>query len=230
MVRRGRKGSGGQRTRFAPAWKDGASRLLGRNGASRPLGSRFDACSACPAVSGDDPVLISSAACHTLVCLAYIVGIIAGWFYARSLIASRRLWDGPAPLAVVDFDDFVIRVTLGIHPRRPHRRRRRSRDSGIFVAHPPEILELLEWRHVVFDGGFHRLLWKSPSSCLRSAGACPSFRSATRRPPSRRTSNCPSVALPTSSTASGGAGRPAPRWWAMVFIDGGRSRSPQPTG
>src|SRR6201996_50565 len=46
--------------------------------------------------------------------LAYIVGIIAGWFYARAIIASERLWGGPAPLTVLDFDDFVIWITLGI--------------------------------------------------------------------------------------------------------------------
>ncbi|MGB6173311.1 MAG: prolipoprotein diacylglyceryl transferase, partial [Xanthobacteraceae bacterium] len=46
--------------------------------------------------------------------LAYIVGIIAGWFYARALIASERLWGGPAPFTVLDFDDFVIWITLGI--------------------------------------------------------------------------------------------------------------------
>jgi phosphatidylglycerol---prolipoprotein diacylglyceryl transferase len=46
--------------------------------------------------------------------LAYIVGIIAGWFYARAIISSQKLWGGPAPLTVVDFDDFVIWITLGI--------------------------------------------------------------------------------------------------------------------
>jgi hypothetical protein len=46
--------------------------------------------------------------------LAYIVGIIAGWFYARAIIASQRLWGGPAPFTVIDFDDFVIWITLGI--------------------------------------------------------------------------------------------------------------------
>jgi phosphatidylglycerol:prolipoprotein diacylglycerol transferase len=46
--------------------------------------------------------------------LAYIVGIIAGWFYARTIIASQRLWGGPAPFTVLDFDDFVIWITLGI--------------------------------------------------------------------------------------------------------------------
>ena len=46
--------------------------------------------------------------------LAYIVGIIAGWFYARAIIASDRLWGGPAPFTVIDFDDFVIWITLGV--------------------------------------------------------------------------------------------------------------------
>src|SRR5277367_2713709 len=46
--------------------------------------------------------------------LAYIVGIIAGWFYARALIKSEKLWGGPAPFTVLDFDDFVVWITLGI--------------------------------------------------------------------------------------------------------------------
>jgi phosphatidylglycerol---prolipoprotein diacylglyceryl transferase len=46
--------------------------------------------------------------------LAYIVGILAGWYYARSIIASKKLWGGRAPFTVTDFDDFVIWITLGI--------------------------------------------------------------------------------------------------------------------
>jgi phosphatidylglycerol:prolipoprotein diacylglycerol transferase len=46
--------------------------------------------------------------------LAYIVGILAGWFYARRLIRSEKYWGGPAPMTVLDFDDFVLWVTLGI--------------------------------------------------------------------------------------------------------------------
>jgi phosphatidylglycerol---prolipoprotein diacylglyceryl transferase len=46
--------------------------------------------------------------------LAYIVGILAGWLYARIIIASESLWGGPAPFTLVDFDDFVIWITLGI--------------------------------------------------------------------------------------------------------------------
>ena len=46
--------------------------------------------------------------------LAYIVGVVAGWFYARAIISSERLWGGPAPFTVIDFDDFVVWITLGI--------------------------------------------------------------------------------------------------------------------
>lgn len=46
--------------------------------------------------------------------LAYIGGILLGWFYGRILIRDERLWGGPAPLKVLDFDDFVLWVTLGI--------------------------------------------------------------------------------------------------------------------
>jgi phosphatidylglycerol:prolipoprotein diacylglycerol transferase len=81
--------------------------------------------------------------------LAYIAGIVAGWFYARAIIASQRLWGGPAPFAVIDFDDFVIWATLGIilggrigyvlFYNLPH-----------FAAHPLEIFQ-------VWNGGmsFH---------------------------------------------------------------------------
>jgi phosphatidylglycerol:prolipoprotein diacylglycerol transferase len=84
--------------------------------------------------------------------LAYIVGIIAGWFYARVIIAAERLWGGPAPLTVIDFDDFVVWITLGIilggrtgyvlFYNLPH-----------FAAHPLQIFEL--WNGgMSFHGGF----------------------------------------------------------------------------
>ena len=53
--------------------------------------------------------------------LAYIVGIIAGWFYARAIIASERLWGGPAPLTVARFRRFRHLDHARHHPRRPHR-------------------------------------------------------------------------------------------------------------
>jgi phosphatidylglycerol:prolipoprotein diacylglycerol transferase len=84
--------------------------------------------------------------------LAYIVGILAGWLYARTIIASKRLWGGPAPLTAVDFDDFVIWITLGIILG--------GRigyilfyNFPLFAAHPVQILEL--WNGgMSFHGGF----------------------------------------------------------------------------
>jgi phosphatidylglycerol:prolipoprotein diacylglycerol transferase len=84
--------------------------------------------------------------------LAYIVGILAGWLYVRRIIRSETPWGGPAPLTVVDFDDFVLWVTLGIilggrigyvlfyNP-------------AYFAAHPAEIVQL--WKGgMSFHGGF----------------------------------------------------------------------------
>jgi phosphatidylglycerol:prolipoprotein diacylglycerol transferase len=84
--------------------------------------------------------------------LAYVFGILFGWLYARALIRRERLWGGPAPMTVLDFDDFVIWVTLGIilggrigyvlfyNPTH-------------FVAHPAEIIEV--WHGgMSFHGGF----------------------------------------------------------------------------
>ena len=46
--------------------------------------------------------------------LAYIGGIVLGWIYARWIIRNERLWGGKAPLTLLDFDDFILWVTLGI--------------------------------------------------------------------------------------------------------------------
>jgi phosphatidylglycerol:prolipoprotein diacylglycerol transferase len=84
--------------------------------------------------------------------LAYIFGILLGWLYARRIIADERRWGGPAPLTVIDFDDFVLWVTFGIilggrigyvlfyNPT-------------FFAAHPAEIFEV--WKGgMSFHGGF----------------------------------------------------------------------------
>ena len=84
--------------------------------------------------------------------LAYIFGILIGWAYARVLVRSRKLWGGKAPMTVVDLDDFVLWVTLGIilggrigyvlFYNLPH-----------FLEHPAEIVQL--WNGgMSFHGGF----------------------------------------------------------------------------
>jgi phosphatidylglycerol---prolipoprotein diacylglyceryl transferase len=84
--------------------------------------------------------------------LAYIAGILLGWLYARALLKSERLWGGPAPITVTQFDDYVLWVTLGIILG--------GRTGYVlfynlpfFIQHPAEIFEL--WKGgMSFHGGF----------------------------------------------------------------------------
>jgi len=84
--------------------------------------------------------------------LAYIVGILLGWLYARAIIRTERFWGGPAPMTVADYDDFIVWVTLGIILG--------GRigyvtfySPGYFSQHPLEMLQL--WKGgMSFHGGF----------------------------------------------------------------------------
>src|SRR6201992_3629181 len=46
--------------------------------------------------------------------LAYIGGIVLGWIYARAIIRNDRLWGGVSPVTLLEMDDFILWVTLGI--------------------------------------------------------------------------------------------------------------------
>jgi phosphatidylglycerol:prolipoprotein diacylglycerol transferase len=62
-----------------------------------------------------DPVMISIGPFSVRwYALAYVLGILLGWLYARAIVRDQRLWGGPAPMTLADFDDFVLWVTLGI--------------------------------------------------------------------------------------------------------------------
>jgi phosphatidylglycerol---prolipoprotein diacylglyceryl transferase len=84
--------------------------------------------------------------------LAYIGGIVLGWIYARSLVKKERLWGGPAPITLVQLDDFILWVTLGIIVG--------GRtgyvlfyNPAFFIQHPAEIFQL--WNGgMSFHGGF----------------------------------------------------------------------------
>jgi phosphatidylglycerol:prolipoprotein diacylglycerol transferase len=84
--------------------------------------------------------------------LAYIAGILLGWLYARWIIRNERLWGGKAPLTLVDYDDFIVWITIGIilggrtgyvlFYNLPH-----------FINHPMEVFQL--WNGgMSFHGGF----------------------------------------------------------------------------
>ncbi|CAN5148618.1 prolipoprotein diacylglyceryl transferase [soil metagenome] len=84
--------------------------------------------------------------------LAYIGGIVLGWLYARKIIRSERLWGGKAPFTALDFDDFILWVTLGIilGGRTGYVL---FYNLGFFTQHPAEILKL--WTGgMSFHGGF----------------------------------------------------------------------------
>src|ERR1700749_942302 len=84
--------------------------------------------------------------------LAYIGGIVLGWLYARALIKNERLWGGPAPITLLQMDDFILWVTVGIILG--------GRTGYVlfynlpfFIQHPAEIFEL--WKGgMSFHGGF----------------------------------------------------------------------------
>ena len=84
--------------------------------------------------------------------LAYICGIVLGWLYARSLVKKERLWGGPAPISLVQLDDFILWVTIGIIVG--------GRtgyvlfyNPSFFFGHPAEIFQL--WNGgMSFHGGF----------------------------------------------------------------------------
>ena len=62
-----------------------------------------------------DPVLISFGPFQIRwYALAYIFGIVLGWGVARAIIGRPELWDDKPPFTVVEFDDFILWVTLGI--------------------------------------------------------------------------------------------------------------------
>ena len=103
--------------------------------------------------------------------LAYIGGIVFGWFYARALIKSEKLWGGPAPITLIQIDDFILWVTIGIIVG--------GRTGYVlfynpvfFVQHPAEIFEL--WKGgMSFHGGFLGCVaavmlfaWKNNTSIL----------------------------------------------------------------
>jgi phosphatidylglycerol:prolipoprotein diacylglycerol transferase len=46
--------------------------------------------------------------------LAYIAGLVGGWFYARRLVARERLWGGVKRPAPVDIDDMLVWIAIGI--------------------------------------------------------------------------------------------------------------------
>jgi phosphatidylglycerol---prolipoprotein diacylglyceryl transferase len=46
--------------------------------------------------------------------LAYMAGLLLGWYYMRVLCRDQRLWGGPVPMQPLQVDDFLFWATLGV--------------------------------------------------------------------------------------------------------------------
>ncbi len=100
-----------------------------------------------------DPVLVSIGPfAIRWYALAYILGILLGWVYARWMIRRTDLWAGKPPMTVTDYDDFIVWVTAGIilGGRTGYVL---FYNPAYFAAHPSEIFQL--WNGgMSFHGGF----------------------------------------------------------------------------
>ncbi len=152
--------------------------------------------------------------------LAYVVGILLGWFYARRLVATPRLWrerhaaDDRWPSSTTSSSGRHVGIVLG------------GRIGYILFydfagRSSPNPLRAFQ----IWNGGmsFHGGLTGTTIAMIPlrpQAAASASWACSTSSPPSCR-SACSSAASPTSSTASSGAGSPALPW-AVVFPMPGR--------
>jgi phosphatidylglycerol:prolipoprotein diacylglycerol transferase len=46
--------------------------------------------------------------------LAYVAGLLIGWWLAKRLCSSPQLWGGKAPIAPEEFDDAVVWIAFGV--------------------------------------------------------------------------------------------------------------------
>lgn len=84
--------------------------------------------------------------------LAYVAGLLGGWFYAKRLSARSELWSGLPQPKPADIDDMIVWVALGVVLG--------GRlgyvlfyNLGAYLAHPLEIFAV--WRGgMSFHGGF----------------------------------------------------------------------------
>ena len=149
--------------------------------------------------------------------LAYIVGIIAGWFYARAIIASRAAVGRAGAAHRARLRRFRHLDHARHHSRRPHRLCAVLQSAAVRRASGPDF-RTLERRHVV-SRRRHRL-HQSPSSLFALAAAHSDAVARRRRPPAVAPIG---LFLGRLANFINGElwGRPTDVPWAMVFPNGG---------
>ena len=147
--------------------------------------------------------------------LAYIGGIVLGWIYARALIKNDKLWGRPAPISLLQLDDFILWVTVGIilggrtgyvlFYNLPH-----------FIEHPLQIFEL--WNGgMSFHGGVAGCIVAVVAFALKRGIPMLSLGDVTA-------AVCPiGLFLGRIANFINGElwGRPTDVPWAMIFPNGG---------
>lgn len=62
-----------------------------------------------------DPVLISLGPLQIhWYGVAYVVGILSGWWYAGKLVTNEKLWGGHSPITKENLDDFLVWLVIGV--------------------------------------------------------------------------------------------------------------------
>jgi len=83
--------------------------------------------------------------------LAYIVGLLGGWFYARQLAKRETLWGEQKPPSMLNIDDLIVYVALGV-VLGGRLGQVLFYDLSYYLKHPLEIL--MVWRGgMSFHGG-----------------------------------------------------------------------------
>lgn len=84
--------------------------------------------------------------------LAYVAGLLLGWYYMRRLVSTESLWRGTPHPSLVQVDDFVVYATLGtiLGGRLGYVL---FYSPGYYLSNPSEILQV--WSGgMSFHGGF----------------------------------------------------------------------------
>lgn len=82
--------------------------------------------------------------------IAYVVGIMLGWYYGRRLVSNPSLWaGGKSPISLQQIDDFIFYAAIGIVVG--------GRLGYVFFYEPEHFLQNPAWLFAINQGGmsFH---------------------------------------------------------------------------
>ncbi len=82
--------------------------------------------------------------------LSYMFGLLLGWQYVKRLLATPRLWQGPAPLQPAQADDLLLWLTLAVvvggspsQVRRAFEKKRSPLRAHVLTRSPRQLLSVI---------------------------------------------------------------------------------------